>query len=132
MAVYRSLAEVNNEEELGRFQEGLEDRFGPITPAVERLLHSKRLIWAGKHIGFERVVFKSKKLIGYFLPDQESSYFQSPKFTKVLQYVQSNPNRVQMRERNGRLSLVFTNVSTLDKAIATLEEVMKMESAELL
>ncbi len=129
MAVYRQLAEVNNEEKLVRFQEGLEDRFGPITPPIERLLKSKRLIWAGKEIGFEKVVFKSKKLIGYFLSDKDSSYFESPRFTKVLQFVQANPNRVQLRERNDRLSLVFTNISTLERAVDALGEVMALESA---
>jgi transcription-repair coupling factor (superfamily II helicase) len=128
MAIYRQLAEVNNEEELDRFQRGLEDRFGAITPPIERLLKSKRLIWAGKDIGFEKVVFKSKKLIGYFLSDKDSSYFQSPRFTKVLRYVQSHPNKVQLRERNDRLSLVFTNISSLERAVEVLDEVMKLEA----
>ncbi|MEX2596439.1 MAG: transcription-repair coupling factor [Salibacteraceae bacterium] len=127
MSIYRALAEVNDEAALEQFKKGLEDRFGPITPAVERLLKSKRLIWAGKAIGFEKVVFKNKKLIGYFLPDKDSRYFQSPTFEKVILFVQNNPNRVQLRERNERLSLVFTNVSNLEKAVDTLEEVMKME-----
>jgi transcription-repair coupling factor (superfamily II helicase) len=128
MAIYRQLAEVNNQEELDRFQRGLEDRFGAITPPIERLLKSKRLIWAGKDIGFEKVVFKSKKLIGYFLSDKDSSYFQSPRFTKVLRYVQSHPNKVQLRERNDRLSLVFTNISSLERAVEVLDEVMKLEA----
>ena len=127
MAIYRKLADVNNEAELEEFTEGLEDRFGPITPSVERLLKSKRLIWAGKDIGFEKVVYKSKKLIGYFLPDQTSTYFQSPKFEKVIRFVQENANRIQIRERNERLSLVFTNITTLEKAIDSLEEVLQVK-----
>ncbi|MDB4105818.1 hypothetical protein N9545_09865, partial [Salibacteraceae bacterium] len=105
-----------------------EDRFGPIPPSFERLLRSKRLIWAGKDIGFEKVVFKNKKIIGYFISDKDSTYFQSPKFEKVLMFVQTNPNRVQLRERNDRLSLVFTNISTLEKATEILEEVMRLEA----
>ena len=99
-------------------------RFGPIPPAVNRLLQSKRLIWAGKDLGMEKVVFKQKKLIGYFIADKESSFYQSPKFEKVIIYVQLNATKVQMRERNDRLSMVFTNVNSLEKAITLLEEVM--------
>ena len=129
MSVYRNLAEVNDEQALTYFTQGLEDRFGPITPSVERLLKSKRLIWAGKHIGFEKVVFKNKKLIGYFLADKQSSYFQSPKFEQVIRFVTANPNRVQLRERNERLSLVFTNISTLEKAVDVLDDVMSIETS---
>ncbi|NQV53583.1 MAG: hypothetical protein HQ500_10395 [Flavobacteriales bacterium] len=32
----------------------------------------------------------------------------------------------QLREKNDRLSLVFANISTLEKAIDTLEEVLKL------
>lgn len=126
MSVYRSLAEVNNATELADFEQGLVDRFGPIPPAVNRLLQSKRLIWAGKDIGLEKVVFREKKLIGYFVSEKDSPYYQSPKFEKVLHYVQGNATKVQMRERNERLSMVFTNVGTLEKAIDLLEEVMKV------
>jgi transcription-repair coupling factor (superfamily II helicase) len=125
MSIYRSLADVDNLVELEDFENQLLDRFGPIPPAVNRLLQSKRLIWAGKDIGMERVIYKNKKLIGYFVSNQDSSYYQSPKFEKVLKFVQENGNRVQMRERNDKLSLVFSNVGTLDKAIFSLEEIMQ-------
>ncbi len=124
MTVYRSLADVNDQAALQKFEENMVDRFGPIPPAVNRLLQSKRLIWAGKDLGMEKVVFKQKKLIGYFIADKESSFYQSPKFEKVIIYVQLNATKVQMRERNDRLSMVFTNVNSLEKAITLLEEVM--------
>jgi transcription-repair coupling factor (superfamily II helicase) len=125
MTVYRSLAEIEEFEELRKFEANLIDRFGPIPPAVSRLLLSKQLIWAGKDSGLEKVVFKHKKLIGYFLADKESSFYKSAKFEKVIMYIQTNPNKVQMREKNDRLSMVFTNVNTLEKAIGLLEEVME-------
>jgi transcription-repair coupling factor (superfamily II helicase) len=124
MTVYRNLADVNDLDGLTQFEENMIDRFGPIPPAVNRLLQSKRLIWAGKNIGMEKAVFKQKKLIGYFIADQASSYYQSPKFEKVIMYVQSNGNKVQMREKNERLRMVFSNVNSLEKAIGLMEEVM--------
>ena len=124
MTVYRSLADVNDSDGLVQFEENMIDRFGPIPPAVNRLLQSKRMIWAGKDMGMEKLVFKQKKLIGYFIGDKDSSFFNSPKFEKVIMYVQLNPNKVQMREKNDRLRMVFSNVNSLEKAIGMLEEVM--------
>ena len=124
MTVYRSLADVNDSDGLVQFEENMIDRFGPIPPAVNRLLQSKRMIWAGKDLGIEKLVFKQKKLIGYFIGDKDSSFFNSPKFEKVIMYVQLNPNKVQMREKNDRLRMVFSNLNSLEKAIKMLEEVM--------
>lgn len=125
MSVYRQLAEIDEEGELQKFQLSLVDRFGPITPPIETLVQSKRLIWAGKKMGLEKVVFKSKKVIGYFVADKQSKYFESPRFEKVLQFVQANPNRVQLRERNDRLSIVFNPINSLEQAIETLSAVME-------
>jgi transcription-repair coupling factor (superfamily II helicase) len=125
MSIYRQLAEVEEEQDLISFQASLEDRFGPITEPVQTLLQSKRLIWAGKKMGLEKVVFKSKKVIGYFIAEKQSKYFESPRFEKVLQFVQSNPNRVQLRERNERLSIVFNPINNLDHAIEALSAVME-------
>jgi transcription-repair coupling factor (superfamily II helicase) len=124
MSIYRALAEVNTASELDDFRRGLEDRFGYPPPAVDRLLKSKRLIWAGKNIGLEKVVYKDKKLIGYFIADKNAPYYQSASFEKVIRFIQANANTIQMRERNDRLSIVFTNVNTLDKAIGLLGDVM--------
>ncbi len=128
MSIYRNLADVNTEEQLTEFKEGMIDRFGPLTPPVERMLKSKRLIWAGKDSGMEKVVYKQKKLIGYFIGDKTSRFFESAKFGQVLRYVQSHSTKVQIRERNDRLSLVFTNVSTLDEAVNLLQALMNIPS----
>ena len=65
-------------------------------------------------------MLKQKKLIGYFISNQESPYYQSPKFTRVLNYIQENPRVCQMKERNDKLSLIFENVSNVSEAIALL------------
>ncbi len=66
---------------------------------------------------------KQKKLICYFITNQDSLYYQSPLFTKVLSYVQQNQNRCKLKERNGRLSLVFEQVPSIVKAIELLEKI---------
>ena len=75
-------------------------------------------------MGLERVIMKKNKLVGYFVSDQQSAYYQSPAFTKVLQYVQNYPQRVTMKEkktRNGlRLLLTFDRITSVNRALDAL------------
>ena len=76
-------------------------------------------------ICLEKVVMKKGKLIGYFIADQQSDFYQSLSFTRVLQFVQSHSNICTMKEkqtRNGlRLLLVFERITSLDKALVALK-----------
>jgi transcription-repair coupling factor (superfamily II helicase) len=71
-------------------------------------------------IGLEKVVMKQGKFIGYFISDQQSPFYQSVRFNKVLQFVQLHPGKLRMKEkqtRNGlRLLLTMEGVTTIDKA----------------
>jgi transcription-repair coupling factor (superfamily II helicase) len=123
--LYTKLNELKNEAELQKFEKELLDRFGEMPTQAEDLLNSVRIKWIAISMGLERVIMKQKKLVGYFVADQQSAFYQSPSFTKVLQYVQSHPQKVTMKEkqtRNGlRLLLTFEGVSTVDKALKALE-----------
>ena len=70
---------------------------------------------------------KQGKLIGYFINDQQSKFYQSKNFTKVLQYVQVNPKICQIKERqtrNGlRLLLTFENIKSVKQALTILEPI---------
>ncbi|NJB71773.1 transcription-repair coupling factor (superfamily II helicase) [Saonia flava] len=122
--LYTQLNQVNNEESLHKFETELMDRFGEFPSQVEDLLNSVRIKWIANSIGLEKVVMKKGKLIGYFIADQQSPFYQSPLFTKVLQFVQSHSQLCKMKEkqtRNGlRLLLVFEHITSVDKAVKAL------------
>lgn len=123
--LYTKLNELKTEDELQKFEKELLDRFGELPNQAEDLLNSVRIKWIAISMGLERVIMKQKKLVGYFVSDQQSAYYQSPTFTKVLQYVQNNPQRLTMKEkqtRNGlRLLLTFEGITSVDKALRALE-----------
>jgi transcription-repair coupling factor (superfamily II helicase) len=123
--LYTKLNELKNEAELQKFEKELLDRFGEMPKQAEDLLNSVRIKWIGISMGLERLVMKQKKMVGYFVSDQQSSFYQSEAFTKVLQYVQSHPQKVTMKEkqtRNGlRLLLTFEGISSVEKALRALE-----------
>ena len=122
--LYTKLNELKTETELQEFEKELLDRFGEIPKQAEDLLNSVRIKWIAISMGLERLVMKQKKMVGYFVADQQSAFYQSAAFTKVLQYVQSHPQNVTMKEkqtRNGlRLLLTFEGIPSVDKALRAL------------
>ncbi|MEX0272873.1 MAG: transcription-repair coupling factor [Flavobacteriaceae bacterium] len=129
LSLYTQLNEVKDEKGLQQFETELMDRFGDLPPQAADLLNSVRIKWMAMAMGLEKVVLKKKKLIGYFIADQQSDFYQSPVFTHVLKYVQTHPRTCQLKEkqtRNGlRLLLVFEGIARIDGALEALGKMDK-------
>lgn len=123
LLLYQNLDKVNTEDELQVYKEALKDRFGEIPKVAEELINSIRLRWMAKKIGFEKLILKSKKMIGYFISNKEAPYFQSSKFTEVINFIQSQPKDCKMNEKNNKLRLIFSEVDSIEKAIKNLNRV---------
>ena len=123
--LYTQLNDVEDEEGLQKFEAQLVDRFGELPEPAVDLMNSVRIKWIATHIGLEKVIMKKGKFIGYFIADQQSSFYQSAIFTQILQYAQTHPQQVKLKEkqtRNGlRLLLVFDKITSVDKALKVLE-----------
>lgn len=126
LRLYQQLDSIEKPEELYQFEQALIDRFGPAPEEAYELLNSMRLRWLGKNIGFEKMVLKQERLLCYFLQDQDSPYFQSHKFQRVLNYLKDQPN-AQMKERNGKLYLSFPDVKTVDAALKLLQPIVEQK-----
>ncbi|MDX1651189.1 MAG: transcription-repair coupling factor [Brumimicrobium sp.] len=124
LALYQDLDNLESPEQLKTFAAHLRDRFGPIPAVVEELMQSMELRWKAQEIGFTKLVIKSGKMIGYFISNPEHSYFQSPIFTQVLDYIQTNPKNVHMNEKNNKLRLIFSNVKNIQGALNFLNNVL--------
>ena len=66
-------------------------------------------------------------MIGYFIQDQQSKFYQSEAFTKVLQFVQMNAGTCKMKEkqtRNGlRLLITFEKIRSTKQALDELSKI---------
>jgi transcription-repair coupling factor (superfamily II helicase) len=126
--LYTQLNSLKSEDELHTFEKDLIDRFGELPKEVIDLLNSVKIKWLAIKIGFEKIIMKQGKLIGYFINDQHSSFYQSPNFTKVLQFVQTHSADCKMKEkqtRNGlRLMLTFNNIKSVKLALNTLQPIV--------
>lgn len=123
--LYTQLNTLKTEEELKKFEAELVDRFGDLPTPAEDLLNSVRIKWIASKIGLERVVMKQGKLVGYFIADQQSKFYRSPAFKRVLKYVQGHPNALKMKEKQTRaglrLLLTFEKVNSVNKALEVLK-----------
>ncbi|ESU23677.1 transcription-repair coupling factor [Flavobacterium enshiense DK69] len=123
--LYNELSVIKTEEALQQYEQKLIDRFGALPKQAVALLNSIRIKWKATHIGIEKLVLKQGKMVGYFVSDQQSDFYQSAKFMKVLQFVQQNGNLCKMKEKetkNGlRLLLTFENVKSVKRALELIE-----------
>jgi transcription-repair coupling factor (superfamily II helicase) len=121
LLLYKDLDNLEQEEDLERFADQLRDRFGPIPKATLELMNTIRLRWLAKALGFEKVVLKQKTWVGYFVQNQQSSFYQSPFFSRLMQFIARNPSRARMKERNNKLTLVMEQIGTIDQAVKALQ-----------
>ena len=63
-------------------------------------------------------------MIGTFITDQQSPYYESEKFTKVLEYIKVNHHIADMAEKNGKLRMRYENVKTISEALELLNVIM--------
>ncbi|MGB0838193.1 MAG: transcription-repair coupling factor [Flavobacteriaceae bacterium] len=125
--LYQELGEIDKEDDLQAFETRLIDRFGPYPTQVEDLLDSVRIKWLARDLGMEKIVLKQKRMIAYFVSDQQSEYYQSPSFTRVLSYVQKNPTISVMKEKQTKAGLklltTFIRIQDIKKALTILQSI---------
>ena len=125
LLLYNELAEIKDEASLLNYENKLIDRFGPLPKQAVSLLSSMKIKWIATRIGIEKLVLKQGKMIGYFVSDQQSDYYQSGRFHHVLQFVQKQSALCKMKEKqtpNGlRLLLPFDNVKSIRRALELME-----------
>ncbi len=114
MQLYRKLDGLKDEEELDSFNAELIDRFGPIPETTQELIQVVQIRWKAIELGIEKIVFKNGKLLIYFVSNQESPYYQSPVFTGILGYLQTQAKTAKMQEKNNKLRLTFSSIKDIN------------------
>lgn len=119
--LYNELSQLKNMQELQNYQTRLVDRFGELPKPAVALLDSLQIKWYASQMGIEKVVLKQGKMICYFVSDQDSAFYQSTNFRKVLLFVQQHANICKMKEKQTkqglRLLLTFEHVKSIKKAL---------------
>ena len=123
MLLYKELDNLKNDDELARYRQRLIDRFGEIPKVANELMNVVPLRRKAKQLGCERLMLKMGRMTMFFVSNPNSPYYQSQAFDSILNYIASNPRRCNIRENNGKRSLVVNDVKTVEDAIVVLEEI---------
>jgi transcription-repair coupling factor (superfamily II helicase) len=126
LSLYKELDAIDDEDHLITFGKRLVDRFGPVPEEVAELMNAIRLRWSAKKIGFEKLVLRNNKMTCYFISNQDSQYYNSTTFTRILQFVQANPRRCSMKEKGKRLTLTMFEIDSVQKAIRELSRILEL------
>tara|TARA_B110000503_G_scaffold9864_1_gene13321 strand:- start:12696 stop:16040 length:3345 start_codon:yes stop_codon:yes gene_type:complete len=127
LSLYTKLSDLKNEKEIQVFETEIIDRFGEIPNEVADLLDSVRIKWLAKALGLDKIILKQKRMIGYFVADQQSDFYQTTAFSNMLKYVQQNNKSCVMKEKetkNGlRLLITFIRVDSVRTALGILNKI---------
>ena len=121
MLLYRELDNLANsrhlDAELDAYRKRLADRFGAIPDVAEELIRVVPLRVYGKQLGVEKIMLKQQKMFLFFVNNNDSPYYQSEAFGRVLEYVSKNPRQCNFREANGKRSIVISSIESVEAAL---------------
>ena len=128
MLLYRELDNLANshrlEADLEAYRQRLVDRFGAIPDVAEELIRVVPLRVLGKQLGIEKIMLKQKKMFLYFVSNENSPYYQSDAFGRVLEYMTHNVRRCNLREANGKRSMVVSDIPSVEAALSICHEIL--------
>ena len=123
MLLYRELDNINNDRDLDAYRQRLADRFGPIPHEGEELLQVVPLRRLGKRLGCEKLILKQGRMQMQFVSNPDSPYYRSAAFDKVLQYIGSHLRSCNLKEINGKRSMVVNDIASVGEAVKVLRSI---------
>ena len=123
MLLYRELDNIEKDEALDAYRKRLQDRFGPVPRQGEELMQVVALRRVGKRLGCEKIILKQGRMQMQFVSNPNSVYYQSAAFDKVLNYIGYHPRRCNLREKNGKRSMVVSDVKTVGEGVKVLRAI---------
>ena len=127
MLLYRELDGLELDKDVINFKARLEDRFGKVPPEGQELLRIVPLRRLAKRLGAEKIFLKAGRMTLFFISNPDSPYYQSAAFGKVIGYMGRNPRYCNLREQNGKRSMVVKNVENVETAVGILQEIVSLE-----
>lgn len=122
LVLYKELDGLETEAELATYSDKLEDRFGPIPEPTQALIDTIRLRRHAKTLGWDKLSLRGAKLVGNFAANEDTAYFQSDIFGRILSYVQTHPKTSCLKEQKSRLTVSFDNIRTIADALVLMKE----------
>ncbi|SHF36621.1 transcription-repair coupling factor (superfamily II helicase) [Dysgonomonas macrotermitis] len=123
ISIYSELNKLEKEADVTKFISMLEDRFGKIPPEGQELIGVIGIRRIAKALSIEKVTLKKGQMALYLVSNPDSLYYQSKAFDKLLTYIQKHPRECQLRETQGKRSILIKHIENVDKAYNILNDI---------
>ena len=122
--IYKQLDSMDSEKDLDRLAMHLTDRFGRIPQPVSNLFTVVKIRNLGMRLGFEKIIVKNGMCICWFISLENSPYFKSNTFEKILATVSSGTTPFVLKQSESKLKLVAHGVDGLQGAWSLLNKLV--------
>ena len=127
MLLYRELDKLELDKDVEDFKARLKDRFGTIPPEGEELIRIVPLRRIAKRLGIEKIFLKSGRMTLFFVSNPDSPYYQSEAFGKIIVYMSRYPRQCNLREQNGKRSMIIKDIKDVQSAVRELQEITSIQ-----
>ena len=127
MLLYRELDKLELDKDVDDFKARLIDRFGAIPPEGEELIRIVPLRRIAKRLGIEKIFLKSGRMTLFLVSNPDSPYYQSEAFGKIIGYMSRYPRACNLREQNGKRSMVIKDIKDVQSAVRELQEITSIQ-----
>jgi transcription-repair coupling factor (superfamily II helicase) len=121
LSLYQAMDNLKDKEELAAFSLQLQDRFGPLPKEVKELLFSFELRWLAESMGLERLVLKSEKMVGHFIANPQSPFYETDQFQVILNKILSQSSGYRLVQKDDKLRLVIEPIRHIKDAFEKLQ-----------
>lgn len=123
MLLYRELDNIERDEELEAYRQRLIDRFGPVPRQGEELMLVVPLRRVGRRLGCEKIILRQGRMQMQFVSNTQSAFYQSAAFGRIINYIGYHPRRCNLKEKNGKRSMVVSQVASVKEAVDILKDI---------
>ena len=123
MLLYRELDNIERDEELEAYRQRLIDRFGPVPRQGEELMLVVPLRRVGRRLGCEKIILRQGRMQMQFVSNTQSAFYQSAAFGRVINDIGYHPRRCNLKEKNGKRSMVVSQVASVKEAVEILKDI---------
>ena len=124
MLLYRELDNIASEDDLQAYRKRLIDRFGAVPSQGEELMRVVLLRKLGRQLGCEKIILKQGTMSMQFVSNQDSPFYQSKAFGRIIDYVMNNARRCNFRDAHGHRLIRIAGVPSVAEALTVMKNMI--------
>lgn len=119
--LYKQIDRITTRKEAEIMKDDLKDRFGTLPLATNTLFNVVLIRRIAVELGFEKAIIKNGYLIVHFVYNQSSSYYKSPIFAAIMEYIGEQKENFKLKPKDGRLLLSVSNIKSTEAALTLMD-----------